>query len=232
MIKVHLINPDTYEIISSFDAKDIQYTVSSKENENMANKLKDLFGGINNEKYDLDYQAYQEKLKKERENIVLHKEGNLIWKSEKREHFYGDCLYCSNFNCINCGTTYEQTSCKKYPGMDCGEGLTCKDNDFEENKEWDEFKKILKNAEEMKKIIDGEIYQASVCKRCGETHFSMYIGTQQYDGGYTRVNIFEPLPDGWGWGWGNEIGRLCPTCFEKYEKMKNNFMKDFMGDEE
>ena len=154
----------------------------------------------------------------------------MIWKSEKREHFYGDCLYCSNFNCTNCCTTYEQTSCKKYPGMDCGEGLTCKDNDFEENKEWDEFKKILKNAEEMKKIIDGEIYQASVCERCGETHFSMYIGTQQYDGGYTRVNIFEPLPDGWGWG--DEIGRLCPTCFKKYEKMKNNFMKDFMGDEE
>ena len=194
----------------------------------MPNKLKELLNSSN--QYQAEYEAYQQKLKKERENIVLHKEGDLMWKSEQGKHFYGDCLYCSKFKCLNCGTSYEQTSCKKYSGIECGDGFTCKDNDFEENQGWNEFEKVLKGAEEMKNIIDNKIYQASVCKRCGKTHFSLYIGTKEYDGGFTRQNYFEPLPEGWGWS--GRIGRLCPTCFEKYQEMENNFMKDFMKEED
>lgn len=57
----------------------------------------------------------------------------------------------------------------------------------------------------------------------GEKVFSQCTGDGATDGGYTRWNEFEPLPEGWENHY--ETGQLCPKCNEEYnviiEKFKN-----------
>lgn len=50
----------------------------------------------------------------------------------------------------------------------------------------------------------------TTCNRCGHSVFRAYLGQGDADGGYTKWDIFEDLPDGWMYH--SEIGDLCPTC--------------------
>ena len=68
--------------------------------------------------------------------------------------------------------------------------------------------------------INGKL---TICDRCGEQVFSKCNGEGEMDGGFTRWNKFEKLPDGWESHY--ETGMLCPKCNEEYkviiEKFKN-----------
>lgn len=72
-------------------------------------------------------------------------------------------------------------------------------------------------------IKTDSIYKATACQRCGECLFSEYNGTKEFDGGYTRVNEFEPVPDGWQRH--DTTGYLCPSCEALYQSRLQAFMK-------
>ena len=57
----------------------------------------------------------------------------------------------------------------------------------------------------------------SICDRCGKTIFSKVTGEGETDGGYTRWNKFEELPEGWKNYY--EVGLLCPDCNAIYHKI-------------
>ena len=61
------------------------------------------------------------------------------------------------------------------------------------------------------------------CDRCGCTIFRKYTGTQSADGGWTTWDTFESRPDGWEYH--SEVGLLCPSCAEAYQRLKNTFMQ-------
>jgi hypothetical protein len=60
------------------------------------------------------------------------------------------------------------------------------------------------------------------CDRCGTSVFSKVAGEGETDGGYTRWNKFEPLPEGWDYYHG--IGTVCPDCSRKYKTLVDEFM--------
>lgn len=72
-------------------------------------------------------------------------------------------------------------------------------------------------------VEDGQIYKVTKCKRCGETVFRRYLSTKELDGGYTKIEEFEKMPDGWENSY--ELGMLCPVCHEEFESMKKDFME-------
>lgn len=61
-------------------------------------------------------------------------------------------------------------------------------------------------------------------ERCGEKAFSKYIKTEDFDGGFTRVNEFEKIP---GWDCApkenDDYGTLCPNCYLAYKQTLKNF---------
>lgn len=61
----------------------------------------------------------------------------------------------------------------------------------------------------------------TICDRCGEKVFSKTNGEGELDGGFTRWNKFEPLPDGWEYH--GETGQLCPKCNEEYMSLIEKF---------
>jgi len=63
----------------------------------------------------------------------------------------------------------------------------------------------------------------TICDRCGEKVFSKCTGEGERDGGFTRWNTFEPLPEGWDCH--EYTGTLCPKCNEEYKKLIENFKK-------
>lgn len=63
----------------------------------------------------------------------------------------------------------------------------------------------------------------TICDRCGETIFSKCTGEGDTDGGYTRWNEFEPLPEGWEFH--HKIGTMCPKCSDQYKILLDDFMK-------
>lgn len=65
------------------------------------------------------------------------------------------------------------------------------------------------------------IGRLTICDRCGEKVFSKYTGEGELDGGYTRWNKFEDLPDGWDFH--SETGRLCPKCNGEYIDLIKKF---------
>lgn len=68
---------------------------------------------------------------------------------------------------------------------------------------------------------NGRLYS---CDRCGTTVFCECSGEKETDGGYTRWNTFEPLPEGWGHASDSKkFNNLCPKCNEKYQKMIKEF---------
>lgn len=48
------------------------------------------------------------------------------------------------------------------------------------------------------------------CNRCGRTIFRMRTGQGEADGGYTRWDQFEPLPETWIYE--SQVGHLCDEC--------------------
>lgn len=60
-----------------------------------------------------------------------------------------------------------------------------------------------------------------VCDRCGEQVFVKTIGDGEMDGGFTRWNKFDPLPNGWGYHKGKD---MCPACSSAWNKIESAFM--------
>jgi uncharacterized protein YbdZ (MbtH family) len=56
----------------------------------------------------------------------------------------------------------------------------------------------------------------TTCDCCGATVFSKCTGEGETDGGFTRWNKFEPLPEGWEFV--HVLGRLCPKCMDRYKR--------------
>lgn len=48
------------------------------------------------------------------------------------------------------------------------------------------------------------------CDRCGKSIFLKYIGQGVLDGGFTRFDKYEELPETWLWT--SQIGTLCDEC--------------------
>lgn len=65
----------------------------------------------------------------------------------------------------------------------------------------------------------------TICDRCGEKVFSQCNGEGETDGGFTRWNKFEPLPEGWESHY-NGIGMLCPKCNKEYKKLIEKFKQE------
>lgn len=63
------------------------------------------------------------------------------------------------------------------------------------------------------------------CRRCGRTIFLKHVGTGTADGGWTKWDNFEPLPDDWSKIL--NVGVLCPECV----KIFRTTMIDFFGPE-
>ena len=59
------------------------------------------------------------------------------------------------------------------------------------------------------------------CDRCGAQVFRKCTGENERDGGYTHWNTFEGYPEGWDYH--SEVGRLCPDCNSKYERLIKDF---------
>lgn len=68
------------------------------------------------------------------------------------------------------------------------------------------------------------------CDRCGDTAFLKYIETNELDGGYTKYDVYEPEPPGWGTIHG--LGDLCPTCREEYDRLIAEFKKVYVFEKE
>ena len=76
--------------------------------------------------------------------------------------------------------------------------------------------------------VNGQIV---TCDRCGEKVFRACTGEGEADGGFTRWNIFEPLPDGWdlvaipkslGAKSGNVYNdylHVCPKCHAMWDEV-------------
>ena len=62
------------------------------------------------------------------------------------------------------------------------------------------------------------------CTKCSITGFRKYIGEGERDGGYTRWDKFEPVPEGWLQE--TEFGYLCPNCAKTFKTL----MTEFFGD--
>lgn len=62
------------------------------------------------------------------------------------------------------------------------------------------------------------------CDRCGHKVFLSCTGEGETDGGYTRWNTFEPIPDGWACH--TETGNLCPKCDETFSDLVKEFMEE------
>lgn len=62
------------------------------------------------------------------------------------------------------------------------------------------------------------------CERCGTTVFLECIGEGERDGGFTRWNKFEPLPEGWG---SFEHYDLCPECNRIWTDIQHDFKSTF-----
>lgn len=69
-------------------------------------------------------------------------------------------------------------------------------------------------AEHLGKLVE--------CDRCGKTCFLNYTGTEAFDGGYTKVDLFEKKPDGWGRH--SDTGTLCDECEARYWSFIKRFM--------
>lgn len=65
-----------------------------------------------------------------------------------------------------------------------------------------------------------------MCDRCGETVFTKTVGDGELDGGFTRWNKFEPIPNGWGV---HKNKDLCPTCNSEWNKIETEFMNKENG---
>jgi len=69
--------------------------------------------------------------------------------------------------------------------------------------------------------VNGQLVR---CDRCGKTIFLKHLGEGSADGGYTRWDKFEPLPEGWGSHLIPTVKMLCPKCNGEYRSLIDSFM--------
>ena len=81
--------------------------------------------------------------------------------------------------------------------------------------------------------VNGRIYS---CDRCGDQIFVKVVGEREMDGGFTRYNTFEEMPEGWGYDRCVEMD-LCPKCKQEldslialYKDGNNNPLKTLLLD--
>ena len=67
--------------------------------------------------------------------------------------------------------------------------------------------------------------QRVICDRCGAETFVKCTGEKERDGGFTRWNTFENLPEGWSRPYLTGVTDLCPTCTAEWEKIQEEFKK-------
>lgn len=67
---------------------------------------------------------------------------------------------------------------------------------------------------------NGRLYK---CDRCGAETFCACTGEGETDGGFTRWNTFEPLPEGWESYIDLRVGLLCPECNAEYTSVVQKF---------
>ena len=63
--------------------------------------------------------------------------------------------------------------------------------------------------------VNGRIYS---CDRCGNKIFVKAISEKETDGGFTRYNTFEDMPDGWGYDCRAGMD-LCPKCKKELDSI-------------
>lgn len=62
--------------------------------------------------------------------------------------------------------------------------------------------------------MGSDIFRKKTCDICGAVEYKPYIGSKQFDGGYTTVNEFEPS-DYENMRIGDDSLILCPDCIRK-----------------
>lgn len=62
------------------------------------------------------------------------------------------------------------------------------------------------------------------CDRCGKEIRRKWLNEKKMDGGFTRIQNFEPMAEDWDYKVG--IGWLCPNCEAAYKNMLDMFMAD------
>lgn len=71
-----------------------------------------------------------------------------------------------------------------------------------------------------------QIGKLVICDMCGHSEFVAYTGTDKYDGGYTVVDRFADLSEGWQYS--SELSaKLCPTCGAAWEKSKKDYLNKY-----
>lgn len=75
-----------------------------------------------------------------------------------------------------------------------------------------------------------QIGQLLTCDRCGTTEFLHYVGTEDFDGGFTKVNDFSKPSEPWGFedlgdcAAGHDYVDLCPKCRKAFILTKKEFI--------
>lgn len=69
-----------------------------------------------------------------------------------------------------------------------------------------------------------EIGKLVTCNRCGTKIFLRFIGETNLDGGFTKINNFEPLPPEWLWI--TDYGLLCDNCAGQLRDKVHDFLGD------
>ena len=59
------------------------------------------------------------------------------------------------------------------------------------------------------------------CKRDNNWVFLKYLGEGDVDGGYTKYDKYEKLPDDWLYE--TRFGYLCPKCAREFREFMTNF---------
>lgn len=61
-----------------------------------------------------------------------------------------------------------------------------------------------------------------ICDLCGYSEFVAFTKTTQHDGGYTSIDHYEALSEGWQYS-SDLAAKLCPTCSAAWEECKANY---------
>ena len=65
-----------------------------------------------------------------------------------------------------------------------------------------------------------------ICDLCGYSEFVAYTKTTQHDGGYTNIDNYEALSEGWQYSHDLSV-KLCPTCGTAWEKCKESYLNRY-----
>lgn len=72
-------------------------------------------------------------------------------------------------------------------------------------------------------MSDNNIFRHETCAVCGKVAYCKYIGTKDFDGGYTRVNQFEPSHFEYV-RIGNSSFMACPDCLSEIQNLVFNLI--------